>query len=165
MVNYQKTEGRCPFDLVPPSVADGFYLAFYPLAYVAVMLAIRTEVRSFRSNVWLDGAVADVGASTLSGMHYHDAPVSGTPIPDAAVAWLDCSLERSVELGSHTLFIGQVVDAAFRDEPAGELELLRVEDTKMNYGAHPSSFWAARRRDCSGMQFRWHSRPRLSLAY
>ena len=79
-------------------------------------------------------ATVDDAAATLSGMHYSDAPVSGAPIPDAAVAWLDCSLERSVELGSHTLFIGQVVDAGVRDESAGDVELLRVEDTRMNYG-------------------------------
>ncbi len=79
-------------------------------------------------------AVADDEGESLSGVHYVDAQVSGAPIPDVAVAWLDCSLERSVELGSHTLFIGQVVDAGFDDEPAGEIEPPRVEDTRMNYG-------------------------------
>jgi flavin reductase (DIM6/NTAB) family NADH-FMN oxidoreductase RutF len=79
-------------------------------------------------------AVFDDQAETLSGMHFFDAQVSGAPIPDVAVGWLDCSLERSVELGSHTLFIGQVVDASVRDDQAGLTELLRVEDTRMNYG-------------------------------
>jgi flavin reductase (DIM6/NTAB) family NADH-FMN oxidoreductase RutF len=79
-------------------------------------------------------AVPDDEAETLSGMHFFDAQVSGAPIPDVAVAWLDCSLERSVELGSHTLFIGQVVDASVRDEQDQLTELLRVEDTRMNYG-------------------------------
>jgi len=79
-------------------------------------------------------AVADDEAGTLSGLHFFDAQVSGAPIPDAAVAWLDCSLERSVELGSHTLFIGQVVDASVADEQNQLTELLRVEDTRMNYG-------------------------------
>lgn len=79
-------------------------------------------------------AVFDEGARTLSGLSFSDAQVSGAPIPDAAVAWLDCSLERSVELGSHTLFIGQVVDAAITDAVDQLTELLRVEDTRMNYG-------------------------------
>jgi flavin reductase (DIM6/NTAB) family NADH-FMN oxidoreductase RutF len=79
-------------------------------------------------------AVFDDKDATLSGMHFFDAQVSGAPIPAVAVAWIDCSLERSVELGSHTLFIGQVVDASVRDDQAGLTELLRVEDTRMNYG-------------------------------
>jgi flavin reductase (DIM6/NTAB) family NADH-FMN oxidoreductase RutF len=79
-------------------------------------------------------AVYDEAAGTLSGLHFFDAQVSGAPILDAAVAWLDCSLERSVELGSHTLFIGQVVDAWLTEEPERSSEILRVEDTRMNYG-------------------------------
>lgn len=78
-------------------------------------------------------AVADDAAGMLSGLHFADAQVSGAPIPDLAVAWLDCSLERSVELGSHTLFIGQVVDASVGDDEQLSA-LLRVEDTRMNYG-------------------------------
>lgn len=79
-------------------------------------------------------AVYDDAAGTLSGLHFSNAQVSGAPILDAAVAWLDCSLERSVELGSHTLFIGQVVDAWLSEEPERSSEILRVEDTRMNYG-------------------------------
>jgi flavin reductase (DIM6/NTAB) family NADH-FMN oxidoreductase RutF len=79
-------------------------------------------------------AVFDEEDGTLSGMRFVDAQVSGAPIPEVAVAWLDCSLERSVELGSHTLFIGQVVDASVRDDQTALTELLRVEDTRMNYG-------------------------------
>jgi flavin reductase (DIM6/NTAB) family NADH-FMN oxidoreductase RutF len=79
-------------------------------------------------------AVFDDQEGTLSGTRFFDAQVSGAPIPAVAVAWLDCSLERSVELGSHTLFIGQVVDASAGEDQAELSELLRVEDTRMNYG-------------------------------
>jgi flavin reductase (DIM6/NTAB) family NADH-FMN oxidoreductase RutF len=79
-------------------------------------------------------AIHDHDASTLSGMHYRDSVVSGAPIPDVAAAWLDCSLERAVGLGSHTLFVGQVVDAGFRDGVEQDAEFLRMEDTRMNYG-------------------------------
>jgi diguanylate cyclase len=46
-----------------PSWADAFYLAFYPLAYVAVVLFMRGEVRKLATPSWLDGAVAGVGAA------------------------------------------------------------------------------------------------------
>ena len=76
----------------------------------------------------------DPVAHTLSGLPYVDTPVSGSPLPTVAAAWLDCSLERAVELGSHTLYIGQVVDAGFRSDVSADSEFLRMEDTRMNYG-------------------------------
>ncbi len=48
-----------------PSVADAFYLAFFPLAYVALVLLIRGEVRRLSGPTWLDGAVAGLGAATF----------------------------------------------------------------------------------------------------
>ena len=41
-----------------PSAADGFYLAFYPLAYVALMLLMRSQVSGMQLSRWLDGIVA-----------------------------------------------------------------------------------------------------------
>ena len=48
-----------------PSVADIFYLSFYPLAYTAVMLFIRSEVRGLPPGHWLDGVVAGLGAAAV----------------------------------------------------------------------------------------------------
>lgn len=48
-----------------PSLADAFYLCFYPLAYVAVVLFMRGEVRRLSSPSWLDSAVAGLGAASL----------------------------------------------------------------------------------------------------
>jgi len=48
-----------------PSLADGFYLTFYPLMYLAVMLLIRPELRVSQLRVWLDGAVAGLGAAAI----------------------------------------------------------------------------------------------------
>jgi len=56
---------------------------------------------------------------------------TGAPILSRAVAWVDCSLRELLELGSHVLAIGEVVAAGGRP---GEAEVLRMEDTKMNYG-------------------------------
>jgi hypothetical protein len=46
-----------------PSLADAFYLFFYPLAYVAVLMFIRGEIRRLSSANWLDGAIAGLGAA------------------------------------------------------------------------------------------------------
>ena len=56
-----------PGDATPvsPSVADGFYVAFYPVTYVALMLLLRANVRRFSLASWLDGAVAGFGAAAV----------------------------------------------------------------------------------------------------
>ncbi len=48
-----------------PSLADGFYLGFFPLAYVAVALFMRGEVRRLTTPHWLDSAVAGLGAAAV----------------------------------------------------------------------------------------------------
>src|SRR2546421_2083260 len=48
-----------------PSLADAFFLGFYPLAYVALVLLLRREVKEFNPATWLDGAVAGLGAAAL----------------------------------------------------------------------------------------------------
>lgn len=78
-------------------------------------------------------AVEDRAARTLSGLAYHDAPVTGSPLPDLAAAFLDCRLERTVDLGSHVLCVGEVVDAGF-GEGGEDIEVLTTKDTRMNYG-------------------------------
>jgi diguanylate cyclase len=48
-----------------PSLADAFYLGFFPLAYVAVVLFMRGEVRRLNTPSWLDSAVAGLGAAAV----------------------------------------------------------------------------------------------------
>src|SRR2546423_8318632 len=48
-----------------PSVADAFYLAFYPCAYIALVLLVRARVRDFPRAVWFDGLLATLAASAL----------------------------------------------------------------------------------------------------
>jgi len=45
-----------------------FYLSFYPLAYVAVLLYLRNEVRGLSLASWLDGIVASLGAAAVCAM-------------------------------------------------------------------------------------------------
>ena len=48
-----------------PSLADIFYLGFFPLTYVAFVIFMRGEVRRLATPSWLDGAVAGVGAAAV----------------------------------------------------------------------------------------------------
>jgi diguanylate cyclase (GGDEF)-like protein len=55
-----------------PSVADAFYVAFYPLTYVAVVLFMRGQLRRLTTPSWLDGAVAGLGAAAvLAAFAFH----------------------------------------------------------------------------------------------
>ena len=48
-----------------PSIADAFYLVYFPLAWVAIVLFIRGATRRLISVNWLDGAVAGLGAAAV----------------------------------------------------------------------------------------------------
>jgi len=73
----------------------------------------------------------DLDARTLNGFAYRDG-VTGSPILLQAPAYLDCEVRTTVATGGHTFFIGEVVDCAFQAEE--DTEVLRMEDTRMNYG-------------------------------
>ena len=77
------------------------------------------------------------GRGTMQGEAVWLGP-TGAPLLAAAVAWLDCAVRQRVELGSHSLFVGEVVDCGFGPSGApaqgARLEVLRMEDTRMNYG-------------------------------
>jgi len=59
---------------------------------------------------------------------------TGAPILAQSVAWLDCEVRQAVETGGHTLFVGEVVDCGFGHGRGEDTPVLRMEDTKMNYG-------------------------------
>jgi diguanylate cyclase len=48
-----------------PSLADLFWLGFYPLVYVALVLLTRRHLNRMGITTWLDGAVAGLGAAAL----------------------------------------------------------------------------------------------------
>jgi diguanylate cyclase (GGDEF)-like protein len=48
-----------------PSVADVFYIGFYPLAYVATVQLLRTAMGRLSRPNWLDGIVAGLGAAAI----------------------------------------------------------------------------------------------------
>ena len=56
---------------------------------------------------------------------------TGAPVFEEAIAFLDCEVRQSHDLGTHTLFIGEVVDAGIRDD---EVRAAAMSDTRMKYG-------------------------------
>jgi diguanylate cyclase (GGDEF)-like protein len=48
-----------------PSLADLFYLGFYPIVYIALVLLTRKHLNRSGATTWLDGAVAGLGAAAL----------------------------------------------------------------------------------------------------
>ena len=73
----------------------------------------------------------DLDRRTVNDFPFHDG-VTGAPVLDHAVAYVDCEVRNPVDCGDHTFFIGEVVDAAF--QKAEDTPVLRMEDTRMNYG-------------------------------
>ena len=70
-------------------------------------------------------------ASTLNGFPYVER-ATGAPILAQSVAFLDCEVRDRMVVGEHTFFAGEVVECGFlKDE---DTEVLRMEDTRMNYG-------------------------------
>ena len=57
--------------------------------------------------------------------------VTGAPIFDEALAWMDCEVRHSLDLGTHTLFVGEVGAAAVNDDEARPASM---SDTRMKYG-------------------------------
>ncbi|HVN51151.1 MAG TPA: flavin reductase family protein [Acidimicrobiales bacterium] len=86
----------------------------------------RAIVRKFTKPVDVD-----LAAGTANGFAFHDGP-TGAPILDQAVAWFDCEVREHVEVGDTTLFVGEIVACGFQRPE--DTPVLRMEDTRMNYG-------------------------------
>jgi flavin reductase (DIM6/NTAB) family NADH-FMN oxidoreductase RutF len=86
----------------------------------------RAIVRKFTKPVDVD-----LAGHTLNGFPYIER-ATGAPILAQAVAYLDCEVRDTMTMGEHTLFAGEIVDAGFLKPE--ETPVLRMEDTRMNYG-------------------------------
>jgi flavin reductase (DIM6/NTAB) family NADH-FMN oxidoreductase RutF len=56
---------------------------------------------------------------------------TGAPIFEEAIAWMECEVRQSHDLGTHTLFIGEIVDAGVNDD---DTRAAAISDTRMKYG-------------------------------
>ena len=73
---------------------------------------------------------AEREGNTLNGRPVR-AGSTGAPIFEDAIAWLECQVRQSVDLGTHTLFLGEVVDVGLNDD---EVRAAAMSDTRMKYG-------------------------------
>lgn len=69
------------------------------------------------------------------GMTLNERPIrqgqTGAPIFEEAVAYMECEVRHAHDVGTHTLFLGEVVAAEVRDD---EAEIASMADTRMKYG-------------------------------
>ncbi len=107
----------------------------------AVTHRLISEGRAFTVNLWSRTDTRPFVAfskpvrregNTLNGRPVRTG-LTGAPIFEEAIAYLDCRLRQAVDCGTHTLFLGEVVDCGFQG--GGEdAPVARMEDTRMHYG-------------------------------
>ena len=105
----------------------------------AVTHRLIREGNSFTVNLWNSDETrvfvkfskpATYADGTLNGRPVREA-TTGAPIFSEAIAWLDCELRDSLDLGTHTLFIGELVDGGINDD---DPRAAAMSDTRMKYG-------------------------------
>ena len=73
--------------------------------------------------------------ATTEGMTLNERPIragmTGAPIFEEAIAWMECEVRSDHNFGTHTLFVGEIVDAEVVDD---EQRAAAVSDTRMKYG-------------------------------
>jgi len=78
--------------------------------------------------------------ATKDGMTLNERAIregtTGTPVFEEAVAYLECSLWQAIDCGSHTLYIGEIVECGFQND-GEDIPIARMEDTRMKYGGVP----------------------------
>jgi len=105
----------------------------------AVTHRLISEGGSFSVNLWSSEDTAPFvkfsKPATRDGDMLNGRPVrtatTGAPVFVEAIAWLDCEVQQSIDLGTHTLFVGEVVDAGLNDD---ETRAAAISDTRMKYG-------------------------------
>ncbi len=105
----------------------------------AVTHRLISEGGSFTVNLWNaeDTRVfvkfskpATYADGTLNGRAVREA-TTGAPVFTEAIAWMDCEVRHAVDLGTHTLFVGELVDG---DIQVDEARSASMSDTRMKYG-------------------------------
>jgi flavin reductase (DIM6/NTAB) family NADH-FMN oxidoreductase RutF len=105
----------------------------------AVTHRLISEGGSFTVNLWSAedtrpfvkfSKPAEREGSTLNGRDVFTA-TTGAPVFSDAIAWMDCEVRHSNDFGTHTLFVGEIVDAGVNDD---EQRAAAISDTRMKYG-------------------------------
>jgi flavin reductase (DIM6/NTAB) family NADH-FMN oxidoreductase RutF len=105
----------------------------------AVTHRLISEGGSFTVNLW-DAEDTKVFVkfskpATDDGDALNGRPVrpatTGAPVFEESLAWMDCEVRQRINLGTHTLFVGEVVDARINNDDA---PAAAMSDTRMKYG-------------------------------
>jgi flavin reductase (DIM6/NTAB) family NADH-FMN oxidoreductase RutF len=64
---------------------------------------------------------AEKKGDTISGEPFR-AGSTGAPILTSTPAYLECTLETTVEMGDHSIFVGRVVDVGLGKQPEGRAD-------------------------------------------
>ncbi|MCL1593856.1 MAG: flavin reductase family protein [Actinomycetia bacterium] len=105
----------------------------------AITHRLISEGRSFTVNLWdaenTRPFVKFSKPATKEGMALNGWSISegitGAPIFDDSIAWMECTISQTVDCGSHTFFIGELVAANVNDDEATPASM---SDTRMKYG-------------------------------
>ena len=128
-----------------PSVADGLWLAFYPLCYVGLGLLIRQRFRDVSAAAWLDGLLAGLGLAAVAAGLLLDPILANTGASVAEVAtnlaypvgdlllfivlvtaiglsgwrpeamWALIALSMLVSVAADTIYLFQVAEGTYRE--------------------------------------------------
>jgi flavin reductase (DIM6/NTAB) family NADH-FMN oxidoreductase RutF len=124
---------------------------FTQVAMEPVLVAISVDASAVTNRLIRDGGAFSVNLwsrddtrpfvkfskpAVKEGMALNGRPVregiTGVPVFTEAVAFLECRVWKTIECGTHDLFLGEVIDAGAPED--GELLVARMEDTRMKYG-------------------------------
>lgn len=105
----------------------------------AVTHRLITEGGSFTVNLWDPSDkrvfVKFSKPAIRNGMALNDRAVrigrTGAPIFEDAIAYMDCEVRKTIDMGTHTLFVGEVVDAGIGEDT---IRASAMSDTRMKYG-------------------------------
>ncbi len=106
----------------------------------AVTHRLVSEGRSFSINLWdpedTRTFVKFSKPAAKEGMTLNGRPIregrTGVPIFTEAVAWIECRVTQSIDVGTHTLFLGELIDCGMVDPPPERAAA--IGDTRMKYG-------------------------------
>ena len=126
------------------SFADALWLAFYPLAYVALILLVRGRARHFHRSTWLDGLVAGLAAAAFSAAIAFDVLEAGGRAVAVAFGFrtrsvyhlYNMAFDPDVQAASPgAMLVGTLVEHAIRDELARFDFMRGRERYKLEFGA------------------------------
>jgi diguanylate cyclase len=142
------------------SLADVFFVAYYPLLYVALVGLVRSRVRRFHPNMWLDGVIGALGAAAVttavllgSALHMSEgSPLTvmvylAYPLADLLLLVLLVGVGAAVGLRSDRTLM--LVGAGLLCELTGDILFLRLFDN----GSYVEGGW----RDLTGCSASPHS--------